>query len=141
MKKKDFIKKYGKKAYLKQQEQTKDWQSANPSRLQAASKRQNLKRQRKDGEDYEKAIIYQMNGIPHAKGLIRRKHGYQWWQFKQIIAPESQIHHQWLLGTADYRGVALVEADSHMHGFIDVIQILEGEITLLTEAEIRGAVI
>ena len=37
-----------------------------------------------------------------------------------------------------YRGLALVEADQHTHGFIDVIKILDGEITIFTEAELRG---
>ena len=41
-------------------------------------------------------------------------------------------------GTADYRGAALVEPIQHQYGIIDPIVILEGEITLLTEAEIRG---
>jgi hypothetical protein len=41
-------------------------------------------------------------------------------------------------GTAEHRGVALVEADQHMRGFVDVIEILEGEIRLPTEAEVRG---
>ena len=79
-----------------------------------------------------------MNGLPHAKGLIRWKHGKYYAPYKKIIDTENltQLHHEWIPGTADYRGTALVEADSHMHGFIDVIQILEGEITLLTEAAI-----
>ena len=79
-----------------------------------------------------------MRGIPHEKELIRQKHSRKWTLYKKIIAPESQQHHQWLPGTADYIGVALVEKDQHMHGYIDVIQILEGEITLFTEEEIRG---
>lgn len=137
MKKEEYIRKYGEAAYEKQQEQTRDWQSLNPMRLQAAGQRQNLKRNYKDGEDYEKAIVYQMNGLPHEKRLIRLVHAQRWRQFKQIIAPESQLHHEWIPETADYRGLALVEKDRHMHGFINVIQILEGEITLLTEAEIR----
>ena len=32
----------------------------------------------------------------------------------------------------------VVEKDQHIHGFIDVIQILEGEITLFTEEEIKN---
>jgi hypothetical protein len=43
--------------------------------------------------------------------------------------------------TANYDGVALVEAEQHMSGFLDVIQILAGTITLYTEEEIRNSVI
>lgn len=39
-------------------------------------------------------------------------------------------------GTAKYTDVALVESNPHQYGYIDVIQILEGKITLLTEKEI-----
>jgi hypothetical protein len=65
------------------------------------------------------------------------RHGYYWRPYKNIIAPGSQLHHNWIPGTADYTGLALVEADQHMRGFIEVIQILEGKITLFTEKEIR----
>ena len=64
-------------------------------------------------------------------------HGNLWRKYKNIIAPESQIHHEWIPGTANYRGVALVEADQHMHGIVDVIEILEGKITLLTEDKVK----
>ena len=37
----------------------------------------------------------------------------------------------------EYRSTALVEADQHMHGIVDVIEILEGKIRFLTEEEIR----
>ena len=137
MNKAEYIKKYGEEKYVKQQEQTGIWQTSHPVRIQAASRRQNQKRNRKEGEDYEKAITYQMNGLPHEKRLIRLIHAQRWRPYKQIIAPGSIIHHEWIPGTADYTGVALVETDQHAHGFIDVIQILEGEITLFTEAEIR----
>ena len=72
--------------------------------------------------------------------LIRNKHWRRWISYKRIIAPDSQIHHEWISEMADFRGVALVETDQHAHGFVDVIQILEGQITLLTEAEIRGVI-
>ena len=77
-------------------------------------------------------------GWDKKKDLIRGRHRRYYTPYKQIIAPESQLHHEWIPMTAEYRGVALVEANQHLHGYIDVIQILEGEIMLLTEAEIRG---
>ena len=39
--------------------------------------------------------------------------------------------------TARYMGVALVERNLHRHGIIRVIEILEGQITLLTEEETK----
>ena len=122
MKKAEHIEKYGEEAYQKWLEQVK-----------AAVRKYKQKR----SKGYRKAITYQMNGLPHTKRLIRLIHAQRWRKFKCIIAPQSQIHHEWIPETANYRGVALVETDQYMHGFIDVIRILEGEITLLTEAEIR----
>ena len=134
MNKAEFIKKYGEEEYAKRQERIRTWKSLHSERIQAHTKKWN----HKDGVNYEKAMNYQMNGLPHAKGLIRWKHGKCYFPYKQIIAPDSVLHHEWIPETADYKGVALVEKDQHLHGFIDVIQILEGGITLLTEVEIRG---
>ena len=64
--------------------------------------------------------------------MIRSKHSRRWRKFKTLIAPGSELHHEWIPETAEYRGVALVEADQHRRGIIDVIQILEGEITLFS---------
>lgn len=121
----------------KHKEQLKDWKRPHLTRAQVYNQRGSRKRHRKDGEHYKKQRIYQMTGTPHIKDLIRKNHAKSWRSYKQIIAPESQIHHEWIPSTADYTGVALVEADQHMHGYIDVIRILDGEITVLTEAEIR----
>lgn len=146
MKKEEYILKYGQAAYKKRLEQSQTWRTNNPEQVKIelqewrganpekvkATHHENLK----GGKYYKKMRLYEMTGLRHARSLIRRKHQKKWTPFKQIIAPESQIHHEWIPETANFRGVALVEADQHMHGFIDVIQILEGEITLLTEAEI-----
>jgi len=53
-------------------------------------------------------------------------------QHKRTVDPQglTQIHHEWVSGTAKYRGVALVDAELHRHGIIKVIEVLEGEITL-----------
>ena len=149
MNKADYIKKYGEKAYLKQQEQTIDWQNLHPTQVLENARNwarthpmqvlaRNKNRFRKGSEHYEKWAYYNMNGLRHIKNLIRGMHARKWGRYKQIIAPNSQLHHQWIPDTADYTGVALVEKDQHLHGIIDVIQILEGKITLFTEAEIRG---
>ena len=134
MKKAEFIERYGEDEYKKRiLEQSKDWQKAHPIDVQMRSREQHCK----GGKYYEKKRLYEMNGIPHARELIRKKHQREWSPCKRIVAPDSQIHHQWVPNTADYTGIALVEKDQHMYGFIDVIQILEGEITLLTEEEVR----
>lgn len=93
---------------------------------------------RKGGKRYEKMLAYSRTGIPGDKKKIRRKHARQYKPYKDIIAPESQIHHQWVNGTAKYTGMALVKADQHMHGFVDVIQILEGKITVFLEEELMN---
>jgi len=81
-----------------------------------------------------------MTGLQHEKTLIRQKHQRIWNLYKQIIAPNSNLHHEWLPNTADFRGVALVDKEEHQHGIINPIAILEGKITLLTEEEIRRAI-
>ena len=134
MNKEEYIKKWGGAAYEKQLQWARDWKAGNPDEVIACSQQQC----RKGGKYYEKHLEQQHTGIPGERRKIRCKHGDKYRSFKQIIAPESQIHHEWIPGTAEYTGVALVEKDQHMHGFVDVIKILEGKITLLTEKEIRG---
>ena len=134
MKKEEFTKRYGEAAWEKRLQQWREWKKTNPKKVKAQSQQQC----RKGGRHYEQHYEHKMKGIPHARHLIRQRHGQRWRSFKKIIAPESQIHHEWLPKTANYRGVALVEKDQHQHGYIDVIQILEGEITLLTEVRKGG---
>lgn len=148
MNKEEFIEKYGGAAYEKRLAQAREWRAAhreehnalcrkwraaNPDKVKAQHQEQSCK----GGKRYKKKRAYQMSGIPHEKSLVRKKHEHRWAKYKHIIAPDSQIHHEWIPDTADYRGVALVEKDTHMHGYIDVIQILDGKITLLTEKEVR----
>ena len=131
------IKRYGLAAHNKHKQQTntwhRNWRKENPKKLKV----NNHELSRKGGKYYNTKLKWRQKGIQHKKYLIRTKHAHRYQRFKKIIAPESQIHHEWIPNTANYRGIALVETDQHMHGFIDVIEILEGEITLLTEAEIR----
>ena len=148
MKKEEFIKKYGEAAYEKMSQQNRDWRAQHSEKINARAKEwrannpdkvkaNNHEEHRKGGKYYEQKLKYQTIGIPGKRQLVRTKHAYRYRPYKSIIAPDSQIHHEWISGTPNFRGVALVEKDRHMHGYIDVIQILEGEITLLTEAEIR----
>ena len=159
MKKAEYIKKYGIVAYEKMLQQSREWNRINlektkPSKRKWAAKNPEIiktnhqiwseanpdkvklrhwETNRKGGKYYDKRYRYRMIGIPHERELVRGRHGYKYRPYKQIVAPDSQIHHEWVGNTANYRGVALVETDRHRHGFVDVIQILDGEITLLTE--------
>ena len=149
MKKAEYIGRYGEAAYAKMVQQScdwyaqhseemkarvREWREANPNKAKASHQEQC----RKDGKRYEKMLKHQHTGIQGERNKIRNRHGREYHPFKQIIAPESQIHHEWIPGSADFRGVALVETQPHRHGTIDVIKILEGEITLFTEKEIMG---
>ena len=163
MKKEEYIKRYGKEAHDRWLQQGREWKknhpeeatrtrlwqlnhpeetrasrrlwcSNNPEKITAV----NQEASRKGGKYYDHHRQHQMTGIPHERELVRKRHSWHYTPYKKIIAPDSQIHHEWIPETANYRGVALVEKDQHIHGFIDVIQILEGEITLLSEEEIRN---
>jgi uncharacterized protein YifE (UPF0438 family) len=137
MKKADMIERYGEEAYEKHLEQgqanNKKWQEEHPEQVIANAQEQG----RKGGKYYDKMLENNRTGIPGEKNKIRSKHQIQYRPYKMIIAPDSQLHHEWVPRTSDYRGVALVEKDAHMHGFVDVIEILNGKITLLTEEEVR----
>lgn len=149
MKKAERIKRYGEEAYEKHLAQTRAWYKAhreeekvkvrawreeNPEKERAIQH----EKSRKGGKCYDKKLEYNKTGIPGEKMKIRRKHNKEYKPFKDIIAPDSQIHHEWIPQTAEYRGVALVEKDPHQYGIIDVIQILDGKITLLTEEAVRN---
>ena len=152
MNKEEFIKRYGKAAHKKKLQQMQDWYArhrdeeivkkkewcqANPEKV----KEHNQKICRKGGKYYEHMLKYQTTGLRGERHRVRMKHAKRYLPYKQIIAPDSQIHHEWVPGTANFRGVALVETDQHMHGYIDVIKILDGKITLLTEEEIEGVIV
>ena len=153
MKKKQFIEKYGIEQYERTLEQRRAWAQRNPEKVKACgaawrtgnpesvkthNAKSNKEKNRKGGKYYEKKMKYMVTGIQGERNVIRHKHGKLYAPFKRVIAPETQLHHQWLPGTVNYTGVALVEAVQHRHGYIDVIHILEGKITLFTEKEIRN---
>ena len=160
MKRNEIIKRYGEEEYARRLESSRTWTTANRDKKRATANRYreehpeqgrewrethreevkspNDEINRKGGKYYARKIKYQQTGIPGDRHRIRMKHGNKYHPYKAIIAPDSQIHHEWVPGTAEYRGVALVEAEQHMHGFVDVIKILEGKITLLTEEQKRA---
>lgn len=161
--KSDYIAKHGEAAYAKRLERRREWgrklpggekqrsqerRDANPEQAREHDRawrernpdkiiEKGRKVSRKGGAYYEKKQKYKQTGIPGEREHIRMRHGYYWRPYKRIIAPDSVLHHQWRPGTAEYDGIALVETDQHMHGFVKVIEILDGKITLLTEKEIR----
>lgn len=147
---KDFLGRYSEEEYKKVKEKAleryyknreqclakhREWNEINPLKVLEG----NRQRGRKGGRHYEKHLQDAQTGIRGERNKIRCKDRRKWRLYKLIIAPDSQLHHQWLIETSEYTGIALVEADQHMHGFINVIQILKGKITLFTEKEIRGS--
>lgn len=130
----EFIAKYGKAALARRLQWTNEWKKRHPDYIRTASWEQN----RKGCKRYEKRQKYRQTGIPWEREKVRSRHGNQWRPYKHIIAPDSQLHHNWCPNSAEYTGLALVEADAHRHGFIDVIEILEGTINLFTEKEIAA---
>lgn len=159
----EYIAKHGEEAYGKRLEQRRKWggnlpggeaqrsrerRGEYPEAFKIAKERYNEKHpevrlmhnregSRKGGRRYEKKQIYKHTGLQGEKNKIRGVHANRWRQYKLIIAPGSQLHHQWMPGTAKYTGLALVEANQHMQGIIKVIKIVCGKITLLTEKEIK----
>ena len=124
-----MIKKYGKEAYDLMRKQSREWHYKHTDRVKVFNHETN----RKGGRYYEKALAHANAGLPRERKAVRGRHQHQFRRLKRFFAQESEIHHQWTPGTAEYTGVALVEKDQHMHGIIDVIYVLDGEITLLTE--------
>ena len=152
MKKEDYIKRYGEAAYEKMRQQSRDWGAQHyrdhPEEDNAACKKwrednpdkvkaKNQEGNRKGGKYYEKMLIYKRTGLPGERARIRMKHWKLYHTIKQAT-PNSQIHHEWIPGTAKYRGVALVEKEAHENEIIKVIKVLEGKITIFTEKEIKG---
>ena len=116
------------------------WYVNHPEKVIALNHINNREISHKGGKYYEKHKLSHKEGLTGEKERVRQIHSRFYRPYKSMVDPEglTQIHHQWLPGTAEYTGIALVEKDQHMHGYVDVIQILEGEITLLTEEEVRG---
>ena len=161
--KEDYIARHGQEAYDNMLERRKKWgqelpggekqrsqdiRDADPEKYRAycrergrenpeINKAKGREVSRKGGKYYEKKKIYKQTGISGERERVRMRDSYQWRPYKRIIAPQSQLHHQWCPQSASYTGLALVEADQHTHGFINVIEILDGKITLLTEREIQ----
>ena len=129
----DYIAKYGQDAYDRKSLWNRNWSEANPELVKIRHQR----RGRKGGEHYQKQLRYFHTGLQGKRNVVRGTHARRYREYKKIIAPDSQLHHQWRRESAGYDCVALVEKNQHMHGVIDVIRVLEGEVTLFTEKAIR----
>jgi hypothetical protein len=117
----------------KEKARNKKYAEEHPEEVKA----NNQERNRKDGKYYDKHLKDNRTGLQGARNRIRMKHANQYRPYKDIIAPDSQLHHEWMPQTDEYRGLALVEKDAHQYGIVDVIEILDGKITLLTEEEVK----
>lgn len=148
MNKEETIERYGEDAWDKHLAQNRAYYKAHKEDVKARNKEYreehpeevkayNNEIGRKCGKHYDKHLKDMQTGLQGARNRIRIKHRTKYKQYKDIIATESQIHHEWIPETAEYRGIALVEKEPHQYGIINVIQILDGKITLLTEEEVR----
>lgn len=140
----DFIAEFGEEAYAKRLERRRRWGENLPGGEARRSRERreedpemNWQTDRIGGKYYERKLEYNRTGLRGERNKIRHRHGKRWAKYKHIIAPDSVLHHEWQSQSAEYKGVALVEKNAHMYGIINIIQILDGKITLLTEKEVR----
>jgi hypothetical protein len=150
MNKEEIIRRYGKMAYKRKLERDSIWKAKNPDKVRMhdktwrdnnplKTKAKDQERNRKGGKYYEYKLEYLKTGLQGERNKIRIKHAKRYRPYKKIIAPDSQVHHEWIPGTSRYRGIALVERDAHQHGIVDVIKILRGVITVLLEERQESA--
>ena len=109
----------------------KEWYAANPDKVMGY----NQEGSHKGGKRYAVKQKYQTTGLQGERHRVRTKHAKIYYNIKQAT-PNNVLHHEWIQGTAKYRGVALVDKEAHQNGIIKVIKILEGKITLFSEKEI-----
>ena len=143
-----FIKRYGYDKWDMSLEDWREWYDLNQQESKGKAriwrsqhpdivKQKNREIWSAGGKYYAKNILYNKTGLRRERNKIRNIDSVRFRNFKRIIAPNSIIHHQWIPGTSNFSGSALVEKKAHQYGFIDVIQILDGEITVLTEEELK----
>ena len=133
MKKEEIIECLGQHFYDKRLAAAREWKRDHPKIVRENSHQSN----RKGGKYYKRHLRYQHSGLQGARNKIRAMHARRWSKYKKFIAPDSQIYHAWRHNSTDFDGVALVQANAHRHGVIDVILILEGKIILPTEEKNR----
>lgn len=129
MNKEERIRRYGKKNYEMELEKHRLWSRKNFKTVKYHHDEAN----RKGGLHYKQKLKQNSEGLQGDRGRLRRIDGHSFRKYKRFFAQESQLHHQWIRGTANHTGIALVERDQHMHGYIDVLLIFNGEITVFDE--------
>jgi hypothetical protein len=128
----ELNRKWGNANLEKVQKRASKWRQEHPENILEWRRKQ-----AKGGKFYLKRLEDQKTGLRGERNKLRHIHGRRWRLYKKIIAPESQIHHEWIPGSAEYHGIALVEKNAHQYGTVDVIKILDGKITVFTEKEIQ----
>ncbi|MBE9594226.1 MAG: hypothetical protein IMF19_12210 [Proteobacteria bacterium] len=136
--KKAYNKKYREEHKEEEKAYQKRYNEEHPEEVKANSTRSSHEQNRKGGKYYDKNLEDKRTGLRGERNRIRNKHAREFREIKDTLAEEVELHHEWIGDTAEYRGVALVEKDAHRNGFIDVILLLDGKITLLTEEEVKG---
>ena len=133
----ELVERCGVDSYENHKRRNRHWRKENPEKTKGFYTKANIESGRKGGKYYQKRLKYNRTGLPGMRTRVRVKDARRYRKYKSIVAPESQVHHQWRPGSADYDCVALVEKNQHQYGIIDVIEVLEGVITLFTEKAIR----
>ena len=108
---------------------SKGWYKGNPEKVE-----ENRKKQRKGGIYYEKKLRADQTGLRGERNRIRKKHAKRWRKYKGNWLTETQIHHEWIEGTAEYQGIAIVDKMEHQYGIINPIVILEGVVVIRPSA-------
>jgi len=107
------------------------------STLKKRIKEISMNQSRKGGKYYEHMLQYERIGLRRERKIVRNRHRLRWNKHKGNWFTETEIHHEWLEGTANYRGIAIVDKTEHQHGIINPIEILEGTVGLI---EIGGKI-
>ena len=80
---------------------------------------------------------YHNNPLHRERHKVRNRDRSKYRPYKRIIDPEGLtcIHHNWIPGTAEYTGKAIVEKDLHQkaHDFVKPILILDDHIELMKD--------
>ena len=109
------------------------WKKSNLEKDKAKKDRERVLRYTKGGDKYEENCEYRRTGIQGERNKIRRRDRRTWQPFKNFIALDTEVHHAWIKGTANYNGVAIV--DKSEHGIINPILILENSILICPTGE------
>ena len=163
MNKEERVKRYGAAAYERRSQQSRDWEKthreehnasnlkwvmANPTKAKLSNqkwcaanpdkvKARDQEYRRKGGKYFESTLKYNTTELRRERNSIRERHRREYCHIKGAT-PNSVLHHEWIPGTSKYRGVVLVDKELHQRGIIKVIKLLEGEVTLFLEKEVKN---